>query len=81
MDEMFGQSPDEAWEPGEDGEIAADRELQAAIEYKIALDGVAGVERILEYVHLALSRSRCAHACEDEDDFPEPWGTGFRHSH
>jgi hypothetical protein len=36
--------------------LAVDRELQAAIEYKIALSGVAGVDRVLHFVQLALCR-------------------------
>lgn len=44
-------------DPEEDGALAADRELEAAIEYKIALSGVSGVERILELVRNALWRS------------------------
>ncbi|WMS41172.1 hypothetical protein RDV64_13895 [Acuticoccus sp. MNP-M23] len=33
-----------------------DRELQAAIEYKIAMDGTAGAERVLDYLNQALRR-------------------------
>jgi hypothetical protein len=39
-----------------DEAMALDSELQAAIEYKIALSGIEGVEQILHYVKLALSR-------------------------
>jgi hypothetical protein len=40
----------------EDSSLVVDRELQAAIEYKIATSGVAGVERILEFVDKAVRR-------------------------
>ncbi len=39
-----------------DGDIEIDRELEAAIEYKIASCGIAGVERIIDFVNIALRR-------------------------
>lgn len=44
------QAPAEAW----DDEV--DNELQAAIEYKIAIAGVAGAEKVLELLNGALRR-------------------------
>jgi len=41
----------------EDPAFAVDRELQAAIEYKIAVSGIRGVERILEFVEVAVRRN------------------------
>jgi hypothetical protein len=40
----------------EESALVVDRELQAAIEYKIATSGVHGVERILEFVDHAVRR-------------------------
>ncbi len=39
-----------------DGDTEIDRELEAAIEYKIASCGVAGVERIIDFMNIALRR-------------------------
>ncbi|MCF3934729.1 hypothetical protein L1787_15105 [Acuticoccus sp. M5D2P5] len=49
-------SPDMAFEVGGELELAIDRELEAAIEYKIASCGLAGVERIFDFVNCALRR-------------------------
>jgi len=45
------------WTASEDSyEGSIDNELQAAIEYKIAVSGVSGAERVLELLNLALLR-------------------------
>lgn len=36
--------------------LAVDRELEAAIEYKIAICGLGGVETILDFVNSAIRR-------------------------
>ena len=50
---------DETWTAGA-AAVAAhneiDNELQAAIEYKIALSGLLGADKVIELLNIALSR-------------------------
>lgn len=58
MDVVCGRAAGDGDPEGgtEDPAFSVDRELQAAIEYKIALSGIGGVERILEFVAIAIRR-------------------------